>query len=102
MDGRLRRVLLLVLALVAGAALAAFQVLPLAEYIAHSDMLFLRRFARSPIPPLRPWLAAAFVAEAAWRSWRCTASRRRARRGCRRSCCSPPSAAAPSWACRPA
>ena len=65
MDGRLRRVLLLVLALVAGAALAAFQVLPLAEYIAHSDMLFLRRFARSPIPPLRPWLAAAFVAEAA-------------------------------------
>jgi hypothetical protein len=65
LDGRWRRVGLLVLALVAGAALAAFQVLPLAEYIAHSDMLFLRRFARTPIPPLRPWMAAAFLAEVA-------------------------------------
>ena len=55
----------LVGSLVAGVALAAFQVLPLAEYILNSDMLFLRQVKHTPIPPLKPWPTAGLLAEVA-------------------------------------
>ena len=59
------RVAALAASMVAGVALAAFQVLPLAEYILNSDMLYLRRFAHTPIPPLRPWPTVGFLCEVA-------------------------------------
>lgn len=62
LPGTWRRQALLVGSLVLGAALASLQVLPLAEYIAQSDMLYLRRYKRSAIPPLMIWPTLGFLA----------------------------------------
>jgi hypothetical protein len=65
LEGAAVRVAALAGSLVAGVGLAAFQVLPLAEYILNSDMLFLRRYAHAPIPVLRPWPTVGFLFEVA-------------------------------------